>query len=80
MYKKVALLPLANYFSHLCAYSTNHQKKNEDEQHGLFPDPMDDHKQFMTVMEIYHHLVLNLSGNLKIRSVEIGKTLKMIDV
>jgi hypothetical protein len=42
------------------------------------PGTKENHDQFMTATEICHHLVLNLSGNLKISPVEIGKALKLL--
>lgn len=42
------------------------------------PGTKEDHDQFMTATEICHHLVLNLSGNLKISPIEIGKALKLL--
>ncbi|MCC5939252.1 MAG: virulence protein E [Lunatimonas sp.] len=42
------------------------------------PGTKENHDQFLTATEICHHLVLNLSGNLKISPVEIGKALKLL--
>ncbi len=42
------------------------------------PGTKEDHDRFMTATEICHHLVLNISGNLRISPVEIGKALKLL--
>ncbi len=42
------------------------------------PGTREDHDKFMTATEICHQLTLNLSGNLRISPVEIGKALKLL--
>ncbi|MDO6437071.1 VapE family protein [Cyclobacterium sp. 1_MG-2023] len=42
------------------------------------PGTKEDHDKFMTATDICHQLVLNISGNLRISPVEIGKALKLL--
>jgi hypothetical protein len=42
------------------------------------PATKEDHEKFWTATEICHHLMLNISGNLRISPVEIGKALKLV--
>ena len=42
------------------------------------PGTKEDHDKFMTATDICHQLALNISGNLRISPVEIGKALKLL--
>ncbi len=42
------------------------------------PATKEDHDKFWTATEICQHLMLNISGNLRISPVEIGKALKLV--
>jgi predicted P-loop ATPase len=42
------------------------------------PATKEDHEKFWTATEICQHLMLNISGNLRISPVEIGKALKLV--
>ena len=47
--------------------------------HKFFsPGSKEDHDKFMTATDICHQLALNISGNLRISPVEIGKALKLL--
>ena len=42
------------------------------------PGTKEDHDKFMTATDICHQLALNISGNLRVSPVEIGKALKLL--
>lgn len=42
------------------------------------PGNKEEHDKFLTATDICHHLMLNISGNLRISPVEIGKALKLL--
>ena len=42
------------------------------------PGSKEDHDKFMTATDICHQLALNISGNLRVSPVEIGKALKLL--